>query len=145
LRRVKVPPRPLREHDAMKIHLTAGQRAQLKELLELRQHELDQRLARDVGPQGRAAHARDVLQQDGDDAPQRSSDREIDLARNDAELRELGAISQALQRLEGADFGLCADCGEPIAFDRLKAEPWALRCVACESRREGGATSAPRL
>jgi DnaK suppressor protein len=105
---------------------------------------LDQRLAREVGSQGRTAHAREVLLQDSDDAPQRAADREIDLARSDAELRELGAISQALQRLDNPEFGLCADCGEPIAFDRLKAEPWALRCVACESRREG-ATTAPRL
>jgi DnaK suppressor protein len=128
----------------MKTHLTAGQRAQLKELLELRQHELDQRLASDIGPLGRTAHAREVLLQDGDDPPQRAADREIDLARSDAELRELGAISHALQRLDSAEFGLCTDCAEPIAFDRLKAEPWALRCVACESRREG-ATLPPRL
>jgi DnaK suppressor protein len=144
LRRVNAGPWSAREHCRMKTHLTAGQRAQLKELLELRQHELDERLASDLGPKGRVAHAREVLEQDSGDAPQRAADREIDLARSDAELRELGAISQALQRLDSAEFGLCADCGEPIAFDRLRAEPWALRCVACESRREG-ATLAPRL
>ena len=128
----------------MTTHLTADQRAQLKERLLLRQHELDQRLERELGGGGRAAHAREVLLQDGDDAPQRAADREIDLVRSDAELRELGAVSQALQRLGSAEFGLCADCGQPIAFDRLKAEPWALRCVACESAREG-AVITPRL
>jgi DnaK suppressor protein len=130
--------------DPMSTHLTAGQRAQLKELLVLRQHELDQRLYSEFGGGGRAAHAREVLQQDSDDAPQRASDREIDLLRGDAELRELGAVSLALRRLDGPEFGGCVDCGEPIAFDRLKAEPWALRCVACESRREG-VVNAPRL
>ncbi len=121
----------------MSTHLTPGQRAQLKQRLELRQHELDQRLARQLGSGTRATHAREVLQQDGDDAPQRAADREIDLALGDAEMRELGAVSQALKRLEQPDYGWCLDCGNPIAFDRLQAEPWALRCVACESAREG--------
>ena len=128
----------------MSTHLTAGQRAQLKERLLLRQHELDQRLARELGSGGRAAHAREVLQQDSDDAPQRAADREVDLVRHDSELRELGAVSLALRRLDGPEFGWCVDCGEAITFDRLKAEPWALRCVACESKREG-VVNAPRL
>ena len=54
----------------------------------------------------------------------------------DRELAELGAVSAALLRLKQDDFGQCADCGEGIAFDRLKVEPWALRCVRCESQRE---------
>ena len=32
--------------------------------------------------------------------------------------------------------GVCTDCAEDIPFDRLKVEPWALRCVACEARHE---------
>jgi DnaK suppressor protein len=129
---------------SMSTNLTAGQRAQLKQRLELRQHELDTRLARQLGGASRATHAREVLQQDGDDAPQRAADREIDLALGDAEMRELGAVSQALKRLEQPNFGYCSDCGSAIAFDRLQAEPWALRCVACESAREG-AVRPPRL
>jgi DnaK suppressor protein len=126
----------------MKTPLTPGQRAQLKELLELRQHELDSRVASQ--PQGRAEHAREVLMQDGDDASQRDADREVDLARSDADLRELGAVSAALARLDEPGFGRCTDCGAAIAFDRLRIEPWALRCVACESRREG-VVATPRL
>jgi DnaK suppressor protein len=137
LRRVKGVHEFATHHLPMSTHLTAGQRAQLQERLELRQHELDARLSRQLGGGSRAAHARDVLQQDGDDAPQRAADREIELALGDAELRELGAVSQALKRLQQPDFGYCTDCGSAIAFDRLQAEPWALRCVTCESAREG--------
>lgn len=115
--------------------LTAGQRAQLRELLELRQHELDRRVAARGGT--RAQQASDALEQDGDDAPQRDADREVDLARSDAELQELGAISRALSRLDEPGFGRCIGCGRPIAFDRLRIEPWALRCVRCEAAREG--------
>jgi DnaK suppressor protein len=145
LRRVKVVHECAPDHSHMSSHLTAGQRAQLKERLELRQHELDRRLAGVLGSGGtRAAQARELLQQDGDDAPQRAADREIALARGDAEMRELGAVSQALRRLPLPEFGLCADCGGTIAFDRLQAEPWALRCVACEAAREG-VVKPPRL
>jgi DnaK suppressor protein len=123
----------------MDTHLTAGQRAQIKELLELRQHELDGRLAQELGQGSRALHAREVLQQDDDDAPQRAADREIDLAQTDREMRELGAVSRALARVAHPDYGQCADCSAAIPFDRLKAEPWAERCVPCETRHEQSA------
>jgi DnaK suppressor protein len=120
----------------MSTHLTAGQRALLEAALRLRQSELDGRLAAQQQGLSRAEHAREVLQQDGDDAPQRDSDREVELALTDQELAELGEVSRALQRLHGERFGLCVDCGDAIVFDRLKLEPQALRCVACASRHE---------
>jgi hypothetical protein len=55
----------------MDARLTPGQRAQLQQLLELRQHELDRRVAAHLGATGRPGCARETLQQDGDDAPQR--------------------------------------------------------------------------
>ena len=116
--------------------LSPGQRGLLQQLLQLRQQELDRRLADHQGGASRSEHARQVLLQDGDDAPQRDADREIDLARNDREIAELGAVSDALARLHDSSFGRCADCAQPIPFERLKLEPWALRCVACEAVRE---------
>lgn len=128
----------------MNATLTPGQRAQLQELLELRQHELDRRVAAHLGAQGRTGRARDVLEQDGDDAPQRDAEREVDLAQADREMDELGAVSRALARLHQPGYGLCVDCSAAIPFDRLKVEPWATRCVACEGAREGNIVS-PRL
>lgn len=125
----------------MSQHLTAGQKALLEATLEQRQRQLDKRLAEHTDGLSRAEHAREMLLQDGDDAPQRESEREMDLARTDQETQELGAVSDALRRLRSGDYGQCADCGSDIPFDRLKVEPWALRCVACESKRERG----PRL
>lgn len=120
----------------MSAHLTDAQRAQLKAALERRRSELDQRLAAHQQGLSRADHAREVLQQDGDDAPQRDSDREVELALTDQELLELGEVSRALQRLPGERYGRCASCGVEIPFDRLKLEPQALRCVTCEARHE---------
>jgi DnaK suppressor protein len=120
----------------MSTHLTAGQRALLESELVQRQHQLDRRLADHTEGQSRAEHARDVMQQDRDDEPQREVERDVDLALTDLEVRELGEVSQALLRLRSDRFGLCDDCGVEIPFDRLKAEPWALRCISCESQRE---------
>ena len=120
----------------MNTHLTQGQRALLRAALELRRAELERRLAAQLQGQSRAEHARDVLQQDGDDAPQRDSDREVDLAWSDQETLELGAVKLALQRVDDPHYGRCADCGVEIPFDRLKIEPQATRCVSCESRHE---------
>jgi DnaK suppressor protein len=116
--------------------LSPGQRALLQQLLQMRQHELDRRVAQHQGGGGRSEAAREVLQQDGDDAPQRDADREIDLARADRDIEELGAVSQALVHVHDASFGVCTDCGQAIPFERLKLEPWAVRCVACATERE---------
>lgn len=120
----------------MTTHLTAGQRALLEAALVQRQHQLDRRLAEHNEGLSRVEHAREVLQQDVREAAQREEEREVDMALSDMEQRELGEVSAALRRLQAGDYGRCADCDAEIPFDRLKVEPWALRCVACESRRE---------
>ena len=120
----------------MSAHLTAGQRALLQADLEQRQQELDRRLKEHQGGLSRVDHAREVLTGDSDDVSHREADRELDMALSDREIGELGAVSAALRRLLDGSYGVCEDCGAEIAFDRLKVEPWALRCVGCESRRE---------
>lgn len=116
--------------------LTSGQRAQLSAELESRQAALQRQLAAHLHGQTRAERAHDVAQQDNDDAPQRAPEREIAMALTDHERADLNAITDALARLKRDDFGLCADCQRQIPFDRLKAEPGALRCVGCASQRE---------
>ena len=122
----------------MTTHLTAGQRALLQAELELRQRQLSRQLEVHQEGRSRVEHARDVLAQDFDDAPQRAMDREVDMALSDIDTQELAAIEAALRRVHDDDFGICVGCGEGIPYDRLKVEPHALRCVACEARREAG-------
>ena len=88
--------------------LSPGQRALLQQLLQMRQHELDRRVALRSGGAGRSEQAREMLQQDGDDAPQRDADRELDLALSDTEAVELAAIAQAQPRLLIRHYGRCA-------------------------------------
>jgi len=120
----------------MTTQLTAGQRALLTDLLLARRQALRGQLELHQEGRSRVEHARDVLLQDGDDAPQRASDREVDLALSDMDAQEISAIDRALARAQGDNFGLCIDCNQSIPFDRLRIEPQALRCVPCESRRE---------
>jgi DnaK suppressor protein len=117
-------------------HLTTGQRALLRAELDLRLQRLQGRLVTHQEGQSRSEHAHEVLERDFDDAPQRAMDREVDLALSDIDSQELEAVGRALQRIDADDYGLCADCGAEIPFDRLKVEPQALRCVACETAHE---------
>ena len=49
----------------------------------------------------------------------------------------LVAIDEALDRVdEDPHFGLCDDCGEPIAAERLALDPTQRCCVPCQSARE---------
>lgn len=54
--------------------------------------------------------------------------------RREAMLRN---IESALKRIDDGDYGLCRDCDEPINPKRLEFDPTALRCIECESKREG--------
>ena len=45
--------------------------------------------------------------------------------------RQLGRIEAALERMEGGQFGLCAQCGGAIPRDMLEADPAMVRCQDC--------------
>lgn len=127
--------------------LTSGQLALLGAELEARRKSLAEALDLHQGHGSRVTHAREVLKQDDDDAPQRDADREVDQAITEHDISEIAAIDAALARLHSPEYGRCTDCGEGIAFDRLRAAPQALRCVACERRHEaaGGPVQHARL
>jgi DnaK suppressor protein len=48
--------------------------------------------------------------------------------------QKLKMIDLALERLDSGEYGLCTDCEKPISPKRLRAIPWASRCVACQER-----------
>lgn len=55
-------------------------------------------------------------------------------ARRDIEEYRTGRA--ALARLDAGEYGSCIDCGTTIPAARLQAQPFALRCIACQERRE---------
>lgn len=60
---------------------------------------------------------------------------EIDRHRSEAlaagAQRRMRTILSAYDRIAAGTYGRCADCGEPIALDRLLAVPEAVCCVDC--------------
>lgn len=52
------------------------------------------------------------------------------------DLKELRAIGESLRRIQGEDYGDCLDCGVEIPYERLQAEPTALRCTRCQTLYE---------
>jgi DnaK suppressor protein len=60
----------------------------------------------------------------------------VDDAEFTRDLTELTQIEAALKRLDSGQLGLCEDCAEPIAAERLNVQPWASRCRACQARFE---------
>ena len=56
---------------------------------------------------------------------------------------ELMAIDAARGRMAEGSYGECVDCGCEIPFDRLRAQPTALRCVPCQARFEKSHPAAP--
>jgi RNA polymerase-binding protein DksA len=45
-------------------------------------------------------------------------------------------IEAALQRIRAGEFGKCIDCGQEIELQRLRAVPWAQRCISDQQEHE---------
>ena len=61
---------------------------------------------------------------------------DLDQADLGRDLSELRAIEAARTRLSDGSYGICADCGGDIGYERLKANPSALRCIDCQTLHE---------
>ena len=74
----------------------------------------------------------------GDMADQAAGNNEVHihlrLKQTDAKI--LQAIDEALLRIEKGTFGICRDCGEPIAEARLNAIPWTRVCITCKEKHK---------
>jgi DnaK suppressor protein len=73
----------------------------------------------------------------GDMADQASGNNEvhIQLKLKQTDAKILQAIEDALARLDKGTYGVCRDCGEPIADARLKAIPWTRVCIVCKEKQ----------
>ena len=54
----------------------------------------------------------------------------------DRHINQIRDIEAATRRVRENVFGTCAECGEDIPFERLKAWPTAKRCVPCQQQYE---------
>jgi DnaK suppressor protein len=73
----------------------------------------------------------------GDMADQASGNNEvhIQLKLKQTDAKILQAIEEALLRIDKGAYGVCRDCGEPIAAARLNAIPWTRVCITCKEKQ----------
>jgi DnaK suppressor protein len=113
---------------------TAVRNADLKEMLMERrrtvQDEVQSRM-RDRRSD-RTKEVRDDLEHSDADS---QGDMEMALIQMRADI--LTRIDEALVRLEAGKYGSCFACDGEISERRLRALPFAVRCQACEQKREG--------
>lgn len=74
---------------------------------------------------------RSGLVPDSEERAKQLEDREVVDALGNAAREELRKISAALERLDDGMYGTCIECSVPIAGDRLRANPYALKCIDC--------------
>ena len=61
---------------------------------------------------------------------------DLNLTMLDRHVAELRDIEGAEARMREGTYGDCEDCGGEIGFERLLAQPTAIRCVLCQDQYE---------
>ena len=113
--------------------LDIGMLAELREALVKKRAEL---LAVPTGTRPLPAAA-DVNSRQGDLADQATGNNEvhIQLKLKQTDAKILQAIEEALVRMDKGTYGICRDCGDPIAAPRLQAIPWTRSCISCKQKQ----------
>ena len=125
--------------------LTTTQAKQLNHLIDERREALLAALRED------AARAREHPYAEHAGAAPDTGDQSVaslfaDLEQADVtrDIQEFRALETALERMKGGEYGICADCGSDVGFERLKAFPAAIRCIQCQERHEKTFGGEPR-
>lgn len=106
--------------------------------------ELEQRRAKIVGAlqsnmrltRDRELADRVEMAKDPYGAASSAHDDELAAINMDRLARDLKLIDGALADIAAGRYGTCVECEEPIAPRRLKALPFATRCVDCQAASE---------
>lgn len=121
----------------------AGLRQPVMAELEAKLRDSEARLAAEIAEKRRAvSSAHEDTASGGHDAGDEATADEAttlgvgEISRDEQELAEVVA---ARQRIAAGNYGLCADCDDPIGEARLRASPASMRCVACQQAIEARA------
>ncbi|MGL4722733.1 MAG: RNA polymerase-binding protein DksA [Desulfovibrionaceae bacterium] len=64
------------------------------------------------------------------------SDKALALRLRDRDRHLIRKITEALERINAGEYGICEECGEDIAIARLQARPMTRFCIVCKSLQE---------
>jgi RNA polymerase-binding protein DksA len=104
--------------------------AEIEQMLIAKRNELSQRLQR-IKENVTGGHSADSQEQ----AQELENAEVVDALGNETRL-ELNKIAKALDQLKHGTYGICVDCDEEIPMARLKAYPFADRCIRCATKAE---------
>ena len=108
-----------------------GSRQIVKERLEAERREISAELDSEFQPGEELA----VGWQERDSPAEREL-REVEFSHREALLVRLRQISDAIERIELGDYGLCSGCGRKIGKKRLQSDPAVALCLGCQERAE---------
>jgi DnaK suppressor protein len=92
-------------------------------------------LTEDGGKQLHTSMENNTRQGDLADQATGTNEVHIQLKVKQTDAKILQAIEEALWRIEQSTYGICRDCGEPIAPARLSAIPWTRVCITCKEQQ----------
>lgn len=130
-------PRAARQRQDPGNHEPAPRHAALREALETRRRALADSLRQQmsvVREERAAAHEEGPL--DDNEVSDVDVQEETEMALLQLRQQTLTRIDEALIRLDAGRYGRCADCDDEIAEARLRALPFAVRCLQCEAAQE---------
>jgi DnaK suppressor protein len=107
--------------------------ADMREMLSARRRELQDDVRGRIrdGRTDRSTEVHDELEHSDADIQ-----RDVEFALLQMRAETLVRIEEALVRLDAGEYGACVECAGEISEQRLRALPFAVRCRACEERRE---------
>lgn len=119
------------------MELTQDQIKELESVLRQRQRELNSEVNNRL-QQTSAQGLQDFNGSVGDTGDESVAHMMTDLNLSAAtrDVKELRDVEAALRRIADDTYGECVNCGTDIEYERLKAYPTAMRCLACQSQHE---------
>jgi RNA polymerase-binding protein DksA len=96
--------------------------------------QLEKRLQQLVGRVGKIDRdLRTTLSPDSEERATELENDEVLQRLGQDSLAEVRQIQEALERIEGGNYGLCSTCGQAITAPRLTAVPSTTICLSCAS------------
>lgn len=117
--------------------LTHTQSEALKRLIDARSVELREKIRETLPrPADETTLERTGLAQDEVDEATTSAEEYFNHTLHEHYLEEMRQIEAARERVHNGLIDSCVDCNDDIGYPRLRAQPFAVRCLDCQKRYE---------
>ena len=118
-------------------HRPAGRHDELRSALQARRREIDASIRERMSSlREERATAEHIVAPDDGDVWDLDVQQDVELALVQMKHETVKRIDDALARLEANGYGRCLECEDEIDAARLRALPFAVRCLTCENARE---------